>query len=173
MSITAHWYAIRTRSRAEKVVRDQLIARQIEPLLPLMSRVSQWKDRKKVVEWPLFPGYCFAKFMTDQKLIVLQTPGLVEIVSGVRGPEPIPEDEIMSVMRVVQSRVSHVPWAYFSDGALVEVIRGPLQGLRGSFVRQAHGSRLVIRVNLIQQATAVEIEADDVAPIKALAEAAS
>ena len=43
---TAQWYAIRTRSRCEKVVRDQLTGRGIEPLLPLRRHMSQWKDRR-------------------------------------------------------------------------------------------------------------------------------
>lgn len=44
------WYALRTKSRHEKLVRDQLDKRGIEPLLPTVKRLSQWKDRKKEIE---------------------------------------------------------------------------------------------------------------------------
>jgi len=48
------WYAIRTRSRHEKQVRDRFVALGIEQLLPTVKRLNQWKDRKKEIESPLF-----------------------------------------------------------------------------------------------------------------------
>jgi transcriptional antiterminator NusG len=56
------WYAVWTRSRAEKAVHDQLAAKGVEAFLPTVPRWSRWKDRRKKVDWPLFPGYCFARF---------------------------------------------------------------------------------------------------------------
>ena len=66
------WYALRTRSRHEKIVRDQLASQGIEPLLPTVKRLSQWKDRKKEIEVPLFSGYCFVRFAVDHKLPLLK-----------------------------------------------------------------------------------------------------
>ena len=43
----ACWYAIRTRARHEKQVRDRLESQGIEQLLPTVIKLSQWKDRKK------------------------------------------------------------------------------------------------------------------------------
>ena len=56
------WYAIWTRSRHEQVVREQLERKRFEAFLPTITRWSRWKDRKKKIDWPLFPGYCFARF---------------------------------------------------------------------------------------------------------------
>jgi len=53
------WYAVYTRSRAEKKVLAELEAKNIECFLPLQKQLRQWKDRKKWVEVPLIPGYCF------------------------------------------------------------------------------------------------------------------
>lgn len=147
---------------AEKVVRDQLLSRQIEPLLLLAHRVSQWKDRKKRVEWALFPEYCFARFAREQKLLVLHTQGVMEIVGGAGGPAPIPDEEISAVRRMMESGIPHWSWPYSTDGSLVKVIRGPLCGVHGCFVEQKNSSHLVLRVNLIRQAIAVEIDAADV-----------
>ena len=57
----SQWYALRTKSRHEKVVRDCLERQGIEPLLPTIKRFSQWKDRKKEIEEPLFSCYCFVR----------------------------------------------------------------------------------------------------------------
>ncbi|HEV8661766.1 MAG TPA: transcription termination/antitermination NusG family protein, partial [Candidatus Methylomirabilis sp.] len=62
------WYALRTRSRHEKLVRDQLATRGIEPFLPLVTRWRRWADRRKQVAFPLFPGYCFARFPLRERL---------------------------------------------------------------------------------------------------------
>ena len=76
----------RTKSRHEKIVRDQLANQGIEPLLPTVKRLSQWKDRRKEIEVPLFSGYCFVRFALERKLPVLKTIGVVDIVGA--GPSP-------------------------------------------------------------------------------------
>ena len=75
------WYAIWTRSRHEQVVREQLEQKGYEAFLPTITRWSRWKDRKKKIDWPLFPGYCFARFEGQDRLPVLKCSGVVSIVS--------------------------------------------------------------------------------------------
>lgn len=65
--LSPEWYAVRTQSRAERMVRDALTHRAIDSFLPLMTRISMWKGRHKRIEGALFPGYCFAKFSLSQK----------------------------------------------------------------------------------------------------------
>jgi len=57
----ARWYAIRTRSRCEKMVSEQLELQGIESFLPLMKRTHKWSDRTKEIELPLFSGYSFVR----------------------------------------------------------------------------------------------------------------
>lgn len=157
------WFAIRTRSRCEKVVRAQLAGRGIEAFLPLLRRSSRWKDRTKLIEWPLFPGYCFAKFTRDQQRIVLQAPGVIQVIGSATTAEPIPEEEILSLQRVTQHGAEYENWPYeLEEGTMVTVVRGPLQGVHGKFVRRGSGGRLILAVHLIQQAAAVTIAAEDV-----------
>jgi transcriptional antiterminator NusG len=66
-----NWFALWTRSRHEQVVREQLEQKHIEAFLPTVTRWSRWKDRKKKIDWPLFPGYCFARFNPRERLPVL------------------------------------------------------------------------------------------------------
>ena len=159
-----HWYAVRTRSRHEKAVRDQLDKQGIEPLLPTVKRLSQWKDRKKEVEVPLFAGYCFVRFAPQDKLPVQKVSGVVAIVGSGSQPEPIPEDEINALRTLMTSVLPFDPHPYLHEGMLVEVVRGPLQGLHGMLLRKEKRHRLVIGVRLIQQAAAVEIDVGDVVP---------
>jgi transcriptional antiterminator NusG len=162
---TPRWYAIRTRSRAEKVVREQVMQRGIESFLPMMTRVSQWRDRRKRIEWPLFAGYCFARFFHDQKLLILQSPGVLEIIGSTLGrPEPIPDAEITALQRVTLSHQPYEAHPHLEEGMVVQVIRGPLIGLEGKLLTKPNGCRLVISLNLIGQGAAVHIDAENIAP---------
>src|SRR4029079_6641996 len=71
------WYAVWPRSRHEQAVRTQLDERAIPAFLPTVSRWSRWKDRKKRIEVPLFPGYVFARFDPATRLAVLTRSGEV------------------------------------------------------------------------------------------------
>ena len=159
------WYALRTRSRHEKVVRDQLVNQGIEPLLPTVKRLSQWKDRKKEIEVPLFSGYCFVRIDSGQKLPVLKTIGVVDIVGGGSRPEAIPDEEIHAIKTLMTSVLPYDSHPYLHEGMTVEVVRGPLQGLHGILLRKEKRHRLVLGVRLIQQAAAVEIDTEDVIPV--------
>lgn len=161
----ARWYALRTRSRHEKVVRDQLSTQGIEPLLPTVKRLSQWKDRKKEIEVPLFSGYCFVRFASEQKLPVLKTVGVVDLVGGGQQPEPIPDEEIVALQTLMASVLPYDPHPYLHEGMMVEVVRGPLQGVKGILLRKGKSHRLIMGVKLIQQGVAVDIDACNVAAV--------
>jgi transcription antitermination factor NusG len=162
---SARWFALRTRSRHEKLVRDRLAAQGIEPLLPTITRLSQWKDRRKEVIVPLFSGYCFARFAWPDRLAVQKTSGVVEIVGGGERPEPIPDEEIGAVQQLMASTLRYDTSPYLREGMMVEVTKGPLKGVRGLLVRKGTRHRLVIAVHLIQQAASVEMYDSDVAPV--------
>jgi transcription antitermination factor NusG len=93
----------------------------------------------------------------------LEVPGVVNIV-GTTQPEAIPEEEIQSLQTLLDSRLTYKEHSYFVEGALVKVMRGPLIGLTGQFVRESGQGCIVIRINLIQRAAAVHVNFADCAP---------
>jgi transcription termination/antitermination protein NusG len=156
------WYVLRTRSRHEKTVRDQLVRRDVETFLPIAERWSRWKDRRKKVAFPLFPGYCFARFALVDRLRVLNVVGVADLV-GISGrPEPVPEAEIEAVQRLASTTLQYDPHPFLTEGMDVEVVRGPLTGVRGKLLRKDRVTRLVLSVTLIRQAAVVEIHPADV-----------
>ena len=165
MVTVPQWYALHTRSRHEKRVWALIDRQGIEAFLPLIGRPSRWKDRTVRVQFPLFPGYCFAHFAWQDRLRVLTAPGVVEVL-GVGGHGvPVAEAEIEGVRRLITSTLPVDPYPYLTPGMAVEVRCGPLEGLRGFLVRKASRARLVIVVSLICQGASVEIDADDVIPV--------
>lgn len=161
----ACWYAIQTHSNHEKAVRDRLVAARLKPFLPLSKQCRQWSDRTVWTSVPLFAGYCFVNVALTERLAVLKVPGVVRIV-GTAKPEPVHPEEIAALQRVVSTdRLLIASCDYLSEGVWVEVVRGPLAGLRGQFVRHAKRRGLVIRASVIQRATLIHLEDDDVIPL--------
>jgi transcription termination/antitermination protein NusG len=158
------WYAIWTRSRHEGVVRDQLVQKGIEAFLPTIPKWSRWKDRKKKIDWPLFPGYCFARFDPQNRLAILKCSGVVNIVSFNGDIAAIPEGEINGIRTLVQSDLQYDPCPLVREGSMVEVTHGPLKGVVGRLTRKGAHARLILAVDLIGQAVSVEVDAADVKP---------
>ena len=161
-SAAVSWFAIWTRSRHEAMVRRQLEAKGIDAYLPTFGRWSYWKDRRKRIEWPLFPGYCFARFPLTDTLPVLSCGGVVSLVSFQGRPTPIPDHEIEGVRRLVESELKLDPCPMLREGSPVEVVRGPLRGVVGRLMRKGARARLVVSVGLIGQGVMVDVDAADV-----------
>lgn len=160
----SQWYALWTRSRHEKRVREQLQSKSVEVFLPTFSKWSRWKDRKKQVEWPLFPGYCFARFDAADRLPVLTCDGVVQIV-GIEGvPSPIPAHEVEGIRQLVESELAYDPCPMVKEGEMVKLVSGPLKGVVGRLVRKGAHARLMLSVDLIGQAVSVDVDAADVRP---------
>ena len=160
----AQWFAIWTRSRHEQTVRGQLEQKAIESFLPTVSKWSRWKDRRKRIDWPLFPGYCFARFDVGARLEVLKCAGVVSIVSVDGEPAPIPERDIAGIRQLVESELAYDPCPMIHEGDMVEVTHGPLKGVVGRLVRKNDKARLLLSVDLIGQAVSAEVDAADVRP---------
>ena len=96
---------------------------------------------------------------------MLKAVGVVDLLGMNGHPEPIPDDEIAAVRRLIDSSLPYDPHPYLTEGMTVAVVRGPMSGVRGCLVRKEKCARLVISVNLIRQSASVEIDAADVAPV--------
>jgi transcriptional antiterminator NusG len=160
-----NWYAIQTQSRHEKVVRDQLAAKSITHLLPLWRKRSVWKDRVKFVDVPLFSGYLFGYFALQDKIAVLETVGVARLV-GINGkPLPILEEQIVAVRTLMEHRLPCSPHPYLVEGMRVRIKCGLLAGAEGILIAKKQRHRLVIRVDIIHQAVAVDIDSAAIEPL--------
>jgi len=159
------WYAVYTRSNYEKLVAEQLAAKGVENFLPCFREVHRWKDRRKVVDVPLFRSYVFARFADEgkERLRVLRSAGSVRILGLGDQIEAIPGEQIEAVRTMLNSGRDCRPHPFLSAGCRVRVKRGALAGLEGIFVRaQNDATKLVIAVDLLQKSVAAEVRREDV-----------
>jgi transcription antitermination factor NusG len=162
IAATPRWFAVWTRSRHERAVFDQLAERGIEAFLPTTPRWSRWKDRKKKIDWPLFPGYCFARFAPASRLPVLKCAGVVSIVSFNGEIAPVPDEAVNGIRSLLNSALPCDPCPMLKTGMKVEVVHGPLKGLTGRLQRKGSQARLVLSVDLIGRGVSVQVDAADV-----------
>ena len=163
-----HWYAVHTRSRHEKKIASVLEETGVDHFLPVYETLSRRKDRKQTIALPLFAGYLFVKIVPERERIleVLKVPGVVRII-GKTPTElfPIPESQIESVRRMVESDRLISGHPYIKEGSRVRVKVGPLQGVEGILQERRGRHKLIISVDMLQQAVATEISVDEIEPV--------
>jgi len=146
------WYAAYTHPRAEKQVYERLLENNIETYLPLRKTIRQWSDRKKIIEVPLLTSYIFVKISPKYFPLVYNTYGVVKIVSFEGKPVAIPERQIDILRLLIDSDTEiEVTTENFAKGDNVEVICGVLAGITGELVNIGSNSRLVVRIDKLNQ----------------------
>ena len=161
----ARWYAAYTCANHEKRVADQFAGRNVEHFLPQYESVRRWKDRNVRLQLPLFPGYLFVHLGTQERLRVLQVPGVVRLVGFHGCPTPLAEEEINRIREFLGQGWRAKPHPYLVAGRRAHVVRGPLTGMEGIVVRRKTRSRLVLSFDLIQRSMAIEMDEGDLVPL--------
>jgi transcription antitermination factor NusG len=155
-----HWFAVYTRSRCEKRVAASLCDDGIEAWVPLQKTLRQWSDRKKWVEVPLFNSYIFIHTtLSVIKQLVHQTDGAVYVVQFQDRPAIVPDSQIEGLRMLLNaSEKFEICPIELSTGSSVEVVRGPLRGLKGIFTEYKGRKRVMMRIDAINQYLYIEID---------------
>lgn len=157
-----HWLAAYTRARHESAVARQLHGKNVAVLLPTYMRTSRWSDRIRRVRAPLFPSYVFVNVRDEERVRVLQTAGVVNIVSVAGKPAALREQDVAMLCECVAHPASIEPYPYLSAGQHVRVKRGPFTGWKGILAYKKNAARLVISVEQIMQSVAIDLDGADV-----------
>lgn len=155
------WYAAYSCANHEKSIARQFELRSIESFLPLYEKPSRWKDRTVKLQLPLFPGYVFVRLAIEEKLRVLQVPGVVRLVGFKGHPVPLPDEEMQALREGLSDSLLAEPCPYLQVGRRVRVRSGALRGLEGILLKKKSGYRFVLSMELIQRSIAVEVDAAD------------
>lgn len=157
------WFAVMSLPRHEKKIALHFAARAIEHFLPLYETVHRWKNQRKLLQLPLFPGYLFARVERSERLSVVSVPGVVAIVGPAGSGVAIPDEEIEAIRHTLLRGGRLQPHPYLCEGHRVRITHGPFCGMQGVLLRADHRPRLVLSVHLIQRSVAVEIDEADIA----------
>jgi transcription antitermination factor NusG len=154
------WYAIRTRSRCEKMVSEQLELQGVENFLPLVKRTHKWSDRMKEVELPLFSGYNFVRIVqtSPERLQVLKAHGVAGFV-GIHGAgTAIPQSQIRDIRTLLESNVPFEEHPFPKVGQRVRIRGGSLDGVEGVLAAHNGDQSLMISLEPIQRSLSIRIQ---------------
>ncbi len=161
------WYAVYVKSRHEFVVFNELREKGIDAFLPAIKKMSQWKDRKKLVEYPLFPGYVFVQVPSHPGyyLTVLKTRGVVTFISLEPGrPTPVALEEINSLRLLIEGGGEIDVYPHLKEGTKVRVKSGPLMNAEGILAKRENEFIFAVNIELLGRSVAVKIGVHDIEP---------
>jgi transcriptional antiterminator NusG len=161
-----NWFALLTRSNFEQTVYNTITGKKIDAFLPKTRKKSKRKDRKLMIEVPLFPGYLFVQSTPDpaDQLNILKTFGAVRLLGNTQGPVPIPESQINSLQLLINANMDLITGnsLQLQKGDPVMILEGPMAGLKGEFTRYKGKGRVIIKIDLLGQYAGVEMDGKNV-----------
>jgi transcription antitermination factor NusG len=155
------WFVLFVRTNQEKTTASRLDHLQIKHFLPCFRSLRQWKDRRVTLDVPLFPGYVFVHLPHAGRMRVLTLPNVLYLVGSGSTPAVVTDEEIAWIGRGLQSG-NAVPHECMNEGQRVVITFGALAGLKGILVRKVNNSRVVVSLDSIGRAFAVEVDLQSV-----------
>jgi transcription antitermination factor NusG len=164
-NLSRGWLTAYTAPRHEKRVAEHFLQRQIDCYLPLYSSRRRWKDGSKtILELPLFPSYIFVRIAMEDRIQVLEVPGVVSLVCCGKSPVLLPDSEVERLREGLHLRKAE-PHPFLVIGERVRIRVGPLAGMEGVLLREKNSFRVVLSLGQIMRSVAVEVDRSDLEPI--------
>jgi transcriptional antiterminator RfaH len=89
-----NWYVVYTKPKWEKKVAERLNEIGITAYCPLLTKLSQWSDRKKKIQVPMFNSYIFVQIEEKQRNVIFEVPGAIRYLFWLGKPAIVKEKEI-------------------------------------------------------------------------------
>jgi transcription antitermination factor NusG len=159
------WWVVHTKSRNEKALAWDMVRKDMSYFLPMRWKVSRTSGRTVRSLVPLFTGYMFFCGDEYQRVAVLQTNRVAGLIA-VRDQERLVA-ELSQIELALRSGAILQPDKYIKTGQRCRVTGGPLAGLQGVIIRTGDGMRLLLQVDILGQATSVEIDSSFIEPLEA------
>jgi len=151
------WTCARTRPRCEKKLARWLKAHDIPFFLPTYQRRAVSHRRIRTSDLPLFPGYLFVEgdrhkreFVESMSVADVLKPNCDHQIERLHS-------DLWNLWKGLTSG-SHLELARkIEPGHHVEIVSGPLKGIEGRFDRWATGNRLLLSIDMLGMAVALEV----------------
>jgi transcriptional antiterminator NusG len=164
--VLARWYVLRVKARHERIAAEELRREGFDPFVPTYTDIRQWSDRVKRIELLLIPGYVFCRFLLENRIAILKTPGVTSIVSFGDQPASVSDEEMSWLRSIVASGLPARPCSYLQAGDRVRIEKGCLEGVSGILVCEKTSWRVVVSLQLLQRSVSVEMDRTMISAIK-------
>jgi transcriptional antiterminator RfaH len=157
------WFVAHTRPRREKKLVEYCQRQRLAATLPCYDSAHKYRGKTVVFRKPLFLGYVFLQLHPEQKESVRQNDAVANLLDVFDQETFLRQLENILLALKLDLGVRLAPC--IGEGMRVRIKAGPLQGLEG-WVEHRYGmSTVLLRLDFINQAAAVQLQADMLEPI--------
>ena len=142
------WFAVRTAAKHEKMAVRELRALGIECYIPLREKTYKYTSKKVIRELPLLSGYVFVFIRRAEETTVRFSNYVSRFVKLGRIRKCVTETEMELLRKISTDR--NLDWRTieeafdFTEGMPVEIIKGPLAGVRGIYLNKKNKKTFLI-----------------------------
>ena len=163
MSETIRWYVAHTKPRREKKIVEYCQRQNIAATLPTYNSAHKYRGKTVVFQKPLFPGYVFLQCEPTQKASIYQNDHVANLLE-VFDQETF-ERQLKDILLALESKLGVRLAPSIGEGMRVKIKGGPLQGTEGWVEKRYGMTTVLLRLDFISQAAAIQMDADLLEPI--------
>jgi len=153
------WFVAHTRPRCEKRLAESCVEAGLNHFLPLYQSVKSYPGKRIIFKKPLFPGYVFLELDENEPARIRQNRFVARLLEPADQQEFIQQLEDIRLALESEREVRLAP--NITEGKRVQIRSGPLRGLEGLVLRRQGITEVVLRLDFIAQAAAVQVLADE------------
>lgn len=150
------WLVAHARPRCEKKIVQFCGQQGMPSYLPLRTKIHRYGARERAFSSPLFPGYVFCVADPAQRSLLAQNRYAAHVLDVVNQAQLVGQLRQIDLALASGDVMEVMP--YLEAGRRVRVLAGPLKGMEGLVLRSKSRTRIVINVDMIRQAVAMEVD---------------
>ena len=156
------WFVAHTKPRREKKLAEYCRCQNIAVTLPCYSSAHKYRGKTVVFQKPLFPGYVFVQIEPRKKDSVRQNDHVARLLE-VFDQETF-QRQLQDILLALETDLEVRLAPTIGEGMRVRIKAGPLQGVEGWVERRYGTMTVLLRLDFINRAAAVKIDADQLVP---------
>lgn len=156
------WFVAHVKPRREKKLVEYCQRQGFAATLPCYDSAHKYRGKTVVFRKPLFPGYVFLKLEPEQKSAVRQNDHVANLLE-VFDQETF-NQQLGDILTALELDLEVRLAPAIGEGMRVRIKAGPLQGLEGWVEKRYGMTTVLLRLDFINQAAAVKIDADLLTP---------
>jgi transcription antitermination factor NusG len=157
------WFVAHTKPRREKKLVDYCRRQGFSATLPCYRAVHKYRGKTVAFQKPLFPGYVFLQLEPAQTDSVRQNDHVARVLH-VFDQETF-QRQLHDILLALETNIGVRLAPSIGEGMRVRIKAGPLQGIEGWVEKRYGMTTVLLRLDFINQAAAVKVDADLLDPI--------
>lgn len=162
------WYVIHSKPRQETRAEENLSAQGYQVYLPMLKTSKRRSGKWVEVVEPLFPRYLFIQMVENQDSFapIRSTFGVSKLVRFGDTPAQAPLGLVESLRTLESSSDgTHIESDnLFEAGAQVDIVEGPLEGLKAIVKSDSGDERVILLLNLMGRENTTAVSRDTLIP---------